>query len=89
MNSWCLSDGIASLCVVAALCGVVLNTVAGPASAAFEGVERIEYDAPFGSWVTALPDGKGNTPMLVKDARARVAQMNSIVRYGSSMEEEE
>ncbi len=39
--------------------------------------------------VTALPDGKGNTPMLVKDARARVAQMNSIVRYGSSMEEEE
>ncbi len=37
----------------------------------------------------ALPDGKGNTPMMVKDARARVAQMNSVVRYGSSMEDEE
>jgi len=58
MNSWCLIDEMVSLCVVAALCMLVLNMGAEQASAAFEGIERIEYDEPFGGWVTALPDGR-------------------------------
>ena len=55
----CLSFQVAmSLCVSIGLCTVVLNMGSGQASAAFEGVERIEYDEPFGSWVAALPDGR-------------------------------
>jgi len=57
--SSCLSFQVAmSLCVSIGLCAIVLNMGSGQAGAAFEGVERIEYDEPFGSWVTALPDGR-------------------------------
>lgn len=38
----------------------------------------------------ALPDGKGNTPMFFKDAKARVALMNSMARQrGMPLDEEE
>ncbi len=58
MTSWLSVDQAVSLCIAAVLGAVLLNTVAGQASAAFEGAVPIEIKGAFGGWVTALPDGR-------------------------------
>ena len=58
MASWCSAQGLLFLAVVVVLSTAGLNVASGRASGAFEGVERLEYPEPFGSWVTALPDGR-------------------------------
>jgi len=58
MASWFSVEQVVPLCIAAVLCAVILNTVAGPASAAFEGAVPIEIKGSFGGWVTALPDGR-------------------------------
>ena len=47
---------VLSVAVVVGL--VVFDRSAGSASAGSQGIQRIDYDEPFGSWVSALPDGR-------------------------------
>ena len=56
MSCYRLVQQMIALSAAVAVGLIVLSATAAPA--AFEGVQRIEYDEPFGSWVAALPDGR-------------------------------
>ena len=49
---------VVALTIAFAVGSIVMHVKAKSAAAAFDGIQRIDLDEPFGSWVSALPDGR-------------------------------